>query len=136
MPDVEIGGSDDEKGYGGLCARLKLPNDLTFTSSTGNIIPQTFQVKAGPWMDFSASFGGDEETTGLAILCHPKTPNYPAPWILRSKTSMQNIVFPGRERIKIPMDEPLVLYYRLIIHDGNANKIDLRKLQSEYEGVK
>lgn len=136
VPGVEIGGSNDEKGYGGLCARLKLPDDLVFTSSKGIIIPQTYQIEAGPWMDFSASFGEDGQTTGIAILCHPETQNYPAPWILRSKTSMQNIVFPGRKRFKLSMDEPLVLHYRLIIHNGNAYNIDLNHFQFEYEGTK
>lgn len=118
---VEIGGSDDEKGYGGLCARLKLPKDLTFTSVNGNFTPQLGQVEAGPWMDFSASFGRKGETSGVTILCQPKTPNYPAPWILRSETSMQNIVFPGRKRVALPLNKPVVLYYQIIVHNGGAH---------------
>ncbi len=133
VPAVEIGGSDDEKGYGGLCARLKLPDDLTFTSSEGPVTPKVEQIKAGPWMDFSASFNEDKEMTGVSILCHPTTPNYPAPWILRPKTSMQNIVFPGRKLFELPMDKPVVLHYRLVVHNGNANSIDMDKLQLEYE---
>ncbi len=133
VPGVEIGGANDEKGYGGLCARLKLPKDLTFTSVDGPVTPQLTQIKAGPWMDFSASFGRNGETSGISILCSPKTLNYPEPWILRSETSMQNIVFPGRNRVKIPMDKPIILYYRIIVHNGNAASIDLDKLQSEYE---
>lgn len=132
VPGVKIGGADNEKGYGGLCARLKLPDDLIFTSMNGKVTPQLEQVATGPWMDFSASFGRKGETSGLTIFCHPKTPNYPAPWILRPKTSMQNIVFPGRERIEVLMDEPVVLYYRMIIHDGKSGNINMNKLQAEY----
>lgn len=130
---VEIGGSNDEKGYGGLCARVKLPEDLTFTAEKGKVTPQTLQIVAGPWMDFSASYGKNGETSGVAILCHPQTPNYPAPWILRAKTSMQNIVYPGREPVKIPTDKPVVLYYRMIVHNGNAESINFTELQSQYE---
>lgn len=133
VPGVSIGGSDDEKGYGGLCARIKLPDDLVFTALDGPVIPKTLQVVAGPWMDFSGSFGTTDHRNGLAILCHPETPNYPAPWILRQKTSMQNIVFPGRDRVEIAMDQPTVLKYRLIVHEGNAKDIDLNLLQSEYQ---
>jgi hypothetical protein len=118
---VEIGGSDDEKGYGGLCARLKLPKDLTFTSVNGRVTPQLGQVEAGPWMDFSASFGRKGITSGVTILCNPKTPNYPAPWILRSETSMQNIVFPGRKRVDLPVNKPVVLYYQMIVHNGDVH---------------
>ena len=52
IPGVFMGGSDDEKGYGGFCTRLHLPYDLVFTSDHGPVIPQTLQLIAGPWMDF------------------------------------------------------------------------------------
>ncbi len=128
----QIGGSADEKGYGGLCARIKLPGDLIFTSEGGRVTPQELQIKAGAWMDFSASFGNNPDVSGLAILCHPGTWGYPEPWILRQKSSMQNVVFPGKNLISIPMDKPVVLRYRLIIHDGDAGAIDLSSLQLEY----
>ena len=136
VPGVSIGGSDDEKGYGGLCARIKLPENLVFTAGEGPVTPDILQVIAGSWMDFSGSFGTSGDQNGLAILCHPDTPNYPAPWILRQKTSMQNIVFPGRERAEIAMDHPTILKYRLIVHAGNADEVDLAMLQSEYEEMK
>jgi hypothetical protein len=135
IPGVQIGGADDEKGYGGFCPRVKLPDGLIFTSTNGPIKPINTQIKAGPWMDLSGAFGKNGEISGLTILCHPSTPNYPAPWILRQKASMQNVVFPGREKINVPMDKPIVLRYRLIIHNGNAASVDLPKLQSEYEKI-
>ncbi len=135
IPDVSIGGSDNEKGYGGFCTRIKCPEDLVFTSETGQVTPQNLQIKAGPWMDFSASFGKKGKLAGLSLLCHPNTPNYVAPWILRQKESMQNIVFPGKDRIKLSADKPLVLYYRIIVHNGNADALDIRKLQAEYEKI-
>lgn len=129
---VQIGGADDEKGYGGFCPRVKLPDGLVFTSTNGPVKPQNTQIKAGPWMDLSGAYGKNGEISGLTILCHNSTPNYPAPWILRQKASMQNVVFPGRERISVQMDKPIILRYRLIIHNGNAAGVDLPKLQSEY----
>jgi hypothetical protein len=133
VPGFQIGGSADEKGYGGFCARIKLPDDLIFTSENGPATPQDLQIKAGPWMDFSGGFGNDSEVSGLTILCHPGTPNYPEPWILRAKGSMQNIVFPGQNRISIPMEKPVVLRYRIIIHNGNAGSLNIPQLQLEYE---
>lgn len=132
VPGVSLGGSDDEKGYGGLCTRIKLPDDLIFTSTDGQVTPETLQIIAGPWMDFSGTFGTVGDKNGLAILCHPDTPNYPAPWILRQKTSMQNIVFPGREPVEISMDHPTRLKYRLVLHTGTADDVDLAGLQSDY----
>jgi hypothetical protein len=135
VPGVSLGGSNDEKGYGGFCTRIKMPDDLVFTSSNGPVKPQTLQIKAGPWMDFSGSFSTGGEQHGLAILCHPDTPNYPAPWILRQKSSMQNIVYPGRDPVEIPTDHPVKLKYRLVIHPGTADALDLEKLQSEFSAT-
>lgn len=131
--EVEIGGADNEKGYGGFCLRIKLPDNIVFTSQKGVVIPDVNQIDAGSWMDFSASFGGNDEVSGLTLLCHPQTPNYPANWILRSEKSMQNIVFPGKERVRLPKDVPIVLFYQIVIHDEGVRSIDIKKVQSEYE---
>lgn len=125
VPGFSLGGSADEKGYGGFCWHIRMPDDLTFTSSTGRVTPQRLQIKAGPWMDFSAHFG--EKISGLTIICHKSDPDYPEPWILRQKGSMQNIVFPGRERVMIPQDKPLILRYRMLVHRGGAETPDIKK---------
>jgi hypothetical protein len=132
---LEIGGSDDPKGYGGFCLRLDIPENMVFTSETGTVRPQELQISAGPWMDFSGSFGKDQEISGVAILCHPDNPLFPSPWILRQKSSMQNAVFPGRERIKLFMNKPVTLKYRLVIHNGAAQTVNLNELQAEYSGI-
>ena len=129
---VEIGGSKDPKGYGGFSTRIKLPDDLLFTSMDKQITPQVMQVEAGPWMDFSGSITQEGKISGISILCHPNTPNYPAPWILRAKGSMQNIVFPGQERVKIPNDIPTILKYRLVVHSGSATDVDISELYNQY----
>jgi hypothetical protein len=133
VPGLSMGGSDDEKGYGGFCARVKLPDDLAFNSTEGAVEPKTLQVTAGPWMDISGTFGSSGLVSGVTIQCHPSTPNFPAPWILRQKTSMQNIVFPGRERVAISKDQPTTLRYRLIVHEGSASNMDHAELQAEFE---
>jgi Methane oxygenase PmoA len=133
---VQFGGSEDEKGYGGFSARIKLPESLKFTSTTGPVIPLDGQVMAGAWMDFSASFNRSSHAkSGITILCHPSTPNFPAPWILRQTGSMQNIVFPGGKRIDLPMQKPIVLHYRLLVHNGDQRISNLTSMQAEYEKI-
>ncbi len=138
VPGVSIGGANDEKGYGGFCARIKLPENMLFTSEKGQVVPQTLQIKAGSWMDFSAPFGKHGEINGLTVLCHPSTPNYPESWILRNKSSMQNIVFPGKIRTELSMDKSTVLHYRVIVHNGSSKDVDIQEIKAEYEkmGVK
>ncbi|MEZ5070154.1 MAG: DUF6807 family protein [Bacteroidales bacterium] len=123
LPGVRLGGSADEKGYGGLSLRLREPEKLGFRSTNGPVVPDNLQVVAGPWMDF----------THLTLHCHPSTPNYPAPWILRQTASMQNIVFPGREPVLLETDRDLVLRYRLILHDASWQPEDGQRWQEEYE---
>lgn len=132
-PGLSIGGADDEKGYGGLCLRIKTPEDLTFTSANGTVSPQSTQITAGSWMDFSGTFNPSANKNGIILLCHPTTPNYPQNWILRQSNSMQNIVYPGRERVEIPVDKEIILRYRLIIHKGSHKEIDIPKMKAEYD---
>ena len=122
--DISIGGSNDQKGYGGFSMRIKMPDGLTFTSEKGKITPQLNQVEAGPWMDFSAPFGKYGDVSGITLICDKSDPHYPQPWILRQKNSMQNIVFPGREKFHIPEEKPVILKYRLIIHKGDSKKVE------------
>lgn len=129
---LEIGGSDDPKGYGGFCIRLDIPDNMVFMSESGKVTPQELQVNAGRWMDFSGAFGKSSDNSGIAILCNPGNPLFPAPWILRQKASMQNAVFPGRERVRLEINNPLILKYRLVIHKGDGSAIDFNKLQDEY----
>jgi hypothetical protein len=131
--NIRLGGSEDEKGYGGFSVRIKLPQDIIFQSITGPVQPQNLQIAGGPWMDMSGSFNSPETKNGITILDHKKNPNYPQPWILRSKDSMQNIVFPGREAVPISTESATILQYRIIIHDGKLSNQELAELRKEYD---
>ena len=129
---VRIGGSEDNKGYGGFTTRIRLPDGISFTGSNGPVEPNRLSVEAGPWLDFAGEFDKDGKVSGLAILCHNSSPGYPQRWILRRKGSAQNPVYPGRHPILLSREEPLVLRYRLIIHRGYVHHVNLDKLQAEY----
>lgn len=118
VDNLKIGGADNEKGYGGLCLRIKMPDDLSFSTRNGKIEPKNLQIDAGSWMDFSANFGVESSISGVTLFCHPSNLGYPQKWILRQKRSMQNVVFPGQQAIKINKSQPIVLNYRLLIHEG------------------
>ena len=93
-------------------------------------------VDAGPWIDFSGTFGDTDEVSGVAILCHPSLPEFPSKWILRNKASMQNAAYPGRVPVPITRARPLDLRYRLIIHRGDEKQARIAQRQAEYEKVK
>lgn len=130
---LSIGGSEDvEKGYGGFCARLVTPADLTFTSVNGPVIPTNAQVSAGHWMDFTGTFSM-AESSGITIFSHPSNPGSSTGWILRQKESMQNAVFPGSQRFSLSMKKVTRLHYRMLIHQGKAEIHDLLQEQVTYE---
>tara|TARA_R110002049_G_scaffold309311_1_gene521153 strand:- start:9002 stop:9979 length:978 start_codon:yes stop_codon:yes gene_type:complete len=133
--NMHIGGSEDEKGYGGFSQRIKLPNDVIFTSSNGNISPQNLSTQADNWMDISGSLAKEGSISGITILCHPDNPGVTNQWILRSQHSMQNAVypFPGATAVPLSETQPTGLRYRLLIHQGDVNTLNIPKIYSQYK---
>jgi hypothetical protein len=130
--NLKIGGSNDEKGYGGFCLRLKLPNDLSFVSENKIVIPQETPVLAGPWMDFTGSFEGESlPKTGVVVFGYTARVGHQHPWILRKATSMQNIPYPGRTPIELSK-KGLRLTCRIIVHNGEMRNEDIEKLYQQY----
>jgi hypothetical protein len=128
---VEIGGSDDAKGYGGFSYRVVMPPDIRFTGAQGTVTPIENAVEASPWMDLVASYGKSGKS-GVAVLTHPSSAGFPQRWILRAKGSMQNAVYPGRQPVPVPRDRPLILRYRLVLHRGELAPAAIDRLQAEY----
>jgi hypothetical protein len=113
---ISIGGSMDDKGYGGFSPRVRLADDVQFVGQIGPVTPERTAVEGGAWMDVIGSFNG--KISGVAMMVHPSHPGFPLKWILRSKRSMQNPQWPGREPVKLARDVPTRLIYRLVLHDG------------------
>ncbi len=131
-PKVSIGGSEDEKGYGGFSVRMKMPEDIRFTSENGEVQPTTNQLRSGSWINVSGSLGKDGGQAGIVMMCHPDNPVFPDPWILRAKGSMQNPAFPGRQSVIISDKEPTVLRYRLVVYQGKMASELLDSIQEKY----
>lgn len=130
---VEIGGSEDDKGYGGFSPRFILPEDVEFSSTTGDVVPHNLPVQAGPWMNLTGSFDPSSRTpSGIVIMGEPeKLPSYKG-WILRSQRSMQNVAFPGREPIAIPKNKSLSFRNQILVHKDLTSE----QIQSYYESFR
>ena len=130
---VEIGGSEDDKGYGGFSPRFILPEDVEFNSTTGEVAPHNLPVQAGPWMNLTGSFDPSSNIpSGIVIMGEPeKLPSYKG-WILRSQRSMQNVAFPGREPIAIPKNKPLSFRNQILVHKD----LTPEQIQSYYESFR
>jgi hypothetical protein len=128
---VEIGGSEDAKGYGGFSYRVVMPPDIRFMGAQGVVTPIENAVGSSPWMDVSGSYGATGKS-GLTVLTHPSTTGFPQPWILRARGSMQNAVYPGRQAVAILRDRPVILRYRIVLHRGELAPSAIERLQAEY----
>lgn len=133
-PNTSIGGSNNDKGYGGFSARIKLPDDISFHGTNGSVTPRDTPVKSEGWVSFEGTL--NNEKFGVAILAHSNNPGFPNPWILRSKKSMQNAVFPYPGKIPIHLSEqnPTILRYRMIIYKELSTAI-IDKLFEAYNSV-
>lgn len=119
VPDLKIGGSEDEKGYGGFSVRMRMPDDILFTSTTGEVTPTKNALTAGPWMDISGSLAANGGKAGIVIINH--TDDATVSWILRNENSMQNAVYPGRHPVVVSDQRPTVLRYSLVVYQGELS---------------
>ena len=123
---VQIGGSQDRKGYGGFSPRIKLDKSQQFSSSTGPVEPITTAVSAGRWIDIA----GDD--FGIAMLTHPENPKPRNEYILRRQRSMQNAVYPGRDAVPLSTTQPTILRYRLVVHRGDLDAAAIERLADDF----
>ncbi len=131
---VRLGGSEDDKGYGGFSVRVAMVDGLRFVAARGPVEPRRLAMELGDWVDFSGDFSGSGKASGVAVLVHPTSAGFPQPWILRSpeSPSMQNPVWPGAEPVRLERGETVRLRYRLVVHRGDAGGLDLAGMSAEF----
>lgn len=116
---VTLGGSENEKGYGGFAPRLVEPSRLRFRSEAGPVEPQNLQVRAADWMDMAWAGGEESWPDGVTVVCRAGGAGV-TQWILRNGQSMQNCAFPGQAPLALERGEPLRLVASLIVRSKQA----------------
>ena len=134
---VRLGGSEDDKGYGGFSVRVAMVDGLEFVAASGPVEPGRLAIHAGDWVDFSADFAARGRPSGVAVIVHPTSAGYPQSWILRSPAapSMQNPVWPGPRPVSLLRGEETRLRYRLVIHRGRASAVDIEAMAAEFAAI-
>ena len=128
---VAIGGSDDSKGYGGFSPRLALGDEVSFSDASGVVTPENEQVQAGNWILVS-DIGENE--SDVVILYHPESTADLKGWILRAKGSMQNPVWPGRDRVVMNKGESVKMRAALVVFRGNVNSQEIESIYQDWKG--
>lgn len=127
---VRIGGSNDAKGYGGFSPRIKLNPDQEFRSASGVLKPSKTAMNVGSWINVS------DHRSGLTMISHIDNPGMPQNWILRSKRSMQNAVYPGRGPVPISTETPTKLRYRIVVHQGRQEETAHQELADSFNDAR
>jgi hypothetical protein len=120
------------KGYGGL--------NLRFASADGRILhtdrhpaPRNSDHERFEWVDLSAAFGKGGAVSGVTVLAHPKHPDFPPAWTLRTGyAGIINAAWPGLNPHTLCPGSPLHLGYRIHIHDGVAEADEIRQAHAAY----
>ncbi|MDA3879318.1 MAG: PmoA family protein [Prolixibacteraceae bacterium] len=116
--NLAIGGSDNEKGYGGFSVRMKTDENTKFFNEWGQQTePENTAMEGGRYINIS------NRQLKYGVVIYNNRDNPPSPgWILRQQESMQNCAWPGREPYEVLVDQPQTLKYTLLIHNGKLKK--------------
>ena len=98
--------------------------------------------KRSNWVDYSGPVEG--ETAGITIFNHPASFRYPTWWHVRTYGLFAANPFGIKDfepdlktdgTVALKKGESLKFYYRVILHIGSANSLDLGKLYKDYAEV-
>ncbi|HWU79108.1 MAG TPA: DUF6807 family protein [Caulobacter sp.] len=109
-----LGGSEDDRGFGGFSIRLVDPEHLTFSSGGKVITPNGAAIDAGSNMGFAWSGGSNPPAWAVGLACKANGQAVKR-WMLYNDRSMQNCVFPGRAPLVLKKDQALHLQETLVI---------------------
>ena len=109
-----LGGSEDDRGFGGFSIRLVDPEHLTFSSGGKTIVPNGAALDAGASMGFAWSGGTNSPAWSVGLACKANGQAVKR-WMLYNDRSMQNCVFPGRAPLVLRKDQTLRLQQTVVI---------------------
>lgn len=109
---VELSGSPDGKGYGGIDLRFAPRKDTVVTTDAGVEAKDTDMVPH-PWAELEGTFGNGKRA-GARIDIDPSTPGYPDGWCLRNYGFL-GVNYPGLKTHKLEPGKPLALKVRITL---------------------
>jgi hypothetical protein len=109
LEPLEIGGSPDGKGYGGLSLRFA-PREQTLIRTDAGIEPRDSDMAPHPWAQLEGMFQGRRD--GVRVEIDPANPGFPNGWCLRHYGFL-GVNYPGLRPVALTPGRPLVMRYRI-----------------------
>lgn len=119
--------------YGSFNVKLANPKQKNISYHTDTIIDSPRRS----WADFSGIFEGSQTVSGVTVLQNRENPEYPGEWIVYPDLCWVQPAFPKHNtRYLLSKDKPLVLRYRLIVHQsGKPNDATLAEQWDNYHSI-
>ena len=128
----------EEASFGGFAVQGMKYGDWYYSAAYGKVTlpPPTYSYPdsnwpSEPWYDYTVRLKSDGKTVGVAVLDHPLNP--PTRW--QNTVWMLNPCITTFGDTTIHPDAPLVLRYRVVVHDGPPPTDVLQKLSVEWRGM-
>jgi Methane oxygenase PmoA len=128
----------NEASFGGFAVQAQKNGDWYYSTASGkvNLPPPTYDIPdsdwpSEPWYDYTIHLKSDGKVVGIAVLDHPLNP--PTRW--QNTVWLLNPCITSFGPKTIHPDEPLMLRYRIVVHDGPSPTEVLQKLSEEWRGM-
>lgn len=109
------------RGYSGINLRFAPRQKTVIVTSSGKADKDVDRERYH-WSDLSAKFGGAKEFSGIAIFDNTSNPSYPTGWSNRFY-GILGPSFTGIQPVTIKPGEPLVIKYRVWVHEGDSSGV-------------
>jgi hypothetical protein len=126
--------------FSGFCVRTRGDGKVAAFSPQGEVkLPNPSHVKPesdwpdAPWYGYTLTFD-DGKVAGVAVVNHPDNP--PTLWHNHRDIRMLNPCVVAPAEVKLKAEQPLVLRYRVVAHDGPTPAAALDKLAAEWRASK
>ena len=129
----------NQTAFGGFVVQGQKYGDSYFSNASGKVdLPSPhYSYPDGDWpseawYDYTIQLKSDGKTVGFAVLDHPLNP--PTRW--HNTLWMLNPCITTFGTVTVQPDSPLILRYRIVVHDGPPPTEVLQKLSQEWRGTK
>ena len=119
------------KSYGGLTLRFAPRAGETIITTPEGRSKEDLPIAHLPWADLSAQFAGASATSGAAVFIAPTHPNYPPEWLTRHY-GVLCVGWPGVEAQIFSPGKPIRCAYRVWIHRGAPEAVQLKQVYADY----
>ena len=127
-------------GFGGFDVQAQKYGDSYYSTAAGKVTlpdphfsyPES-DWPSEPWYDYTIKLKSDGKTIGVAVVDHPLNP--PTRWQNSRTLWMLNPCITTFGPVTIEPDAPMVLRYRVVVHDGPTPTEEMQKLAQEFRGM-